>query len=411
MPNKNTNSKKIPLRSIKDTNKSNLPNKNQNPEKSNEEDKKEEKVKVEETENTNNSISESDNKNIIHNSLNTNNNLININSGKSENAPNDNKDIIISKESPNLPKNENPKEHNPSPKIEEEKEKEKEKEKKDTLSFNFSSEQESTLFLGDTLNETYFTLLEDEQKLTNIPVYGYMNNQPFINEQMRAVLIDWLIDLNIRFGYKEETIYQAVWIIDAYLSKEKVSRNNLQLLGITALLISCKENEIYFPPLEQCAFLTDRAYKKEELLQFENKIMRVLEFNILVPASCNFYNILSKAYNFDKKQYLFGKYILDSCLVDYNLTKYKASVIAVACIYIVMKYFGMNNYKELYTKGIIKDNNPKKIIKDAAKDICVWVKCLHSSNLQVLKNKYSLPEYLNVAQLCEIKNNERDTSA
>ena len=409
MPNKNTNSKKIPLRSIKDTNKSNLPNKNQNPEKSNEEDKKEEKVKVDETENTNNSISESDNKNIIHNSLNTNNNLININSGKSENAPNDNKNIIISKESPNLPKNENQKEHNPSPKIEEEKE--KEKEKKDTLSFNFSSEQESTLFLGDTLNETYFTLLEDEQKLTNIPIYGYMNNQPFINEQMRAVLIDWLIDLNIRFGYKEETIYQAVWIIDAYLSKEKVSRNNLQLLGITALLISCKENEIYFPPLEQCAFLTDRAYKKEELLQFENKIMRVLEFNILVPASCNFYNILSKAYNFDKKQYLFGKYILDSCLVDYNLTKYKASVIAVACIYIVMKYFGMNNYKELYTKGIIQDNNPKKIIKDAAKDICVWVKCLHSSNLQVLKNKYSLPEYLNVAQLCEIKNNERDTSA
>lgn len=409
MPNKNTNNtKRIPLQSIKDTNKSNLPKNNQNLKKSDEEDKKEEKIKVKESEmeiedtkqeNSINSISEHDNKNIIHNSLNANNNLININSGKSENLSNDNKNIIISKESPNLPKNENQKEQNPSPKLQEEKEKEKEKE--DILSFKFSSEQESTLFLGDTLNDAYFILLEDEKKLKNIPIYGYMNNQPFINDTMRAVLIDWLIDLLIRFGYKEETLYQTVWIIDAYLSKEKVARNNLQLLGITAFLISCKENEIYFLPPQRCASLTGDAYKKEELLQFENKITRVLEFNILVPTACNFYNILSKAFNFDKKQYFFGKYFLDSCLLDYNLTKYKSSVIAVACIYIVMNYFHLNNYEELYTKGLIEDNEPEKLIKDAAKDICLWVKKLHNSGLQTLRNKYSLPQYLNVAQLCD----------
>jgi len=49
-----------------------------------------------------------------------------------------------------------------------------------------------------------------------------MKKQPEINEKMRAILIDWLIQVHIRFGLLAETLYLTVTIIDRYLSVCKV---------------------------------------------------------------------------------------------------------------------------------------------------------------------------------------------
>lgn len=50
---------------------------------------------------------------------------------------------------------------------------------------------------------------------------SYMKKQPEINEKMRAILIDWLIQVHLRFGLLAETLYLTVTIIDRYLSVRK----------------------------------------------------------------------------------------------------------------------------------------------------------------------------------------------
>ena len=45
-----------------------------------------------------------------------------------------------------------------------------------------------------------------------------MKKQPEINEKMRAILIDWLIQVHLRFGLLAETLYLTVTVIDRYLS-------------------------------------------------------------------------------------------------------------------------------------------------------------------------------------------------
>ena len=85
------------------------------------------------------------------------------------------------------------------------------------------------------------------------------------------------------------------------------------------------------------------------------------------------------------------------------MIKYSCSVIAVSCAYIVMKFFGFNNYKCLYSNEVIKESCPQKTIKDAARAICFLVKNLSQSTLKAVKDKYSLPQFLNVAQYCEQK--------
>ena len=278
-----------------------------------------------------------------------------------------------------------------------------EKEKEEFFKFNFKSSEESIRFTGEYLNEIYTNLIQEEEELLYKPKIGYMNMQNDINEQMRAILIDWLIEVHYRFRLKSETLFQTVWIIDTYLSLFPIIRAKLQLLGIASLLISCKSQEIYYPQLNELIDITDGAYVKDELIEMESHVLKVLKFNIISPTSNDFYNIIAKAFNFDDKQYYLGKYFLESSLIDYQMIKHSSSVIAVSCAYIVMKFFGIHNYKCLYSNKVIKENCPQKIIKETARELCYLVKNLSESTLRAVKDKYSLPQFLNVAQYVEQK--------
>ena len=85
------------------------------------------------------------------------------------------------------------------------------------------------------------------------------------------------------------------------------------------------------------------------------------------------------------------------------MIKYSSSVIGVSCAYIVMKFFGIDNYKILYKNEVVKESCPQKVIKEAARDICFLVKNLSQSTLKAVKDKYSLNYFLNVVQYCEQK--------
>ena len=69
---------------------------------------------------------------------------------------------------------------------------------------------------------------------------AYMSNQPKINANMRAILVDWLVDVQENFELYHETLYLAVKIVDHYLEKNNIERDQLQLLGATAVFLACK---------------------------------------------------------------------------------------------------------------------------------------------------------------------------
>lgn len=252
-------------------------------------------------------------------------------------------------------------------------------------------------------DEIYMNLLLDENNTKLCINKEYMKNQKDINISMREILVDWLIEVHYHLNFKRKTLYQTILIIDLYLSQTKVQKVKLQLLGIASLLISCKENEICYPKLEQFINLTNNSYMKKDLLKMEIQILKTLNFDILSPTTEEFYNILSKVFNFDKIQNFFGEYFMDSSLIDYEILKYKPSVIAAACAYVVMKFYKIDRYKELYSYKIIMENSPERVIKNCARELCFFVKNLSKSSLQTTRIKYSLEEYGNVTEQCENK--------
>ena len=255
----------------------------------------------------------------------------------------------------------------------------------------------------DYLNIIYYNLLKEEEKGINpMPDYTYLTRQTEINEKMRSILVDWLLDVHFKFGFTDETLFMTISIIDRYLSISQITRTNFQLLGITALMISCKHEEIDLPKIDDFIYITDNAYVKKEVVKMEEDVLSKLNFAFLYPSPIKFFEYLSFHFNFEKKHHMMGKYLMESFLLDVKNAKYKPSIISCACAYIVMKFFKMKNYQESYNKKFynldeIKGKYSEHNIKECAKDICLFVDNVNKTNYQACVKKYSKPEQEKVA--------------
>ena len=77
---------------------------------------------------------------------------------------------------------------------------------------------------------------------------------------MRAILIDWLIEVHLKFKLLPETLFLTINMIDRYLEKQIIPRTKLQLVGVTAMLLASKYEEIYAPEVKDFVYITDKAY-------------------------------------------------------------------------------------------------------------------------------------------------------
>ena len=293
----------------------------------------------------------------------------------------------------------------------EHKKEEENKEKEEKVIYFDTSNISNVQIPKDYLNIIYYNLLQEESiELDPKPTHTYMKNQKEINDQMRSILVDWIIDVHHKFGFTDETLFMTILIIDRYCSIEQVSRIKYQCLGITALMIACKHEEINVPKVEDFIYITDNAYTKEEVFKMENDVLSKLNFSLLYPSPIKFYEYLSLHFNFSKKYHMLGKYLMESFLLDLKYIKYKPSIISCACTYIVMKFFKMSNYRQSYDKKFyLVDENVNTIgnglgVKDCAQDICVFVDNINNTNLLSCQKKYTKPEFESVSTL--ISNNK-----
>ena len=248
------------------------------------------------------------------------------------------------------------------------------------------------------INIIYYNLLKEEEKgISPMADYTYMSRQKEINDKMRSILVDWIIDVHFKFGFTDETLFMTISIIDRYLSICQITRTNFQLLGITALMIACKHEEIDLPKIDDFIYITDNAYVKKEVIKMEEDVLYKLNFSFLYPSPIKFFEYLSLHFGFSKKHHMMGKYLMESFLLDVKNAKYKPSIISCACAYIVMKFFKMPNYHDSYNKIFYNlDETVEKFsehnIKECAKDICLLVDNINKTNYQACLKKYSKPE-------------------
>ncbi|CAG7554540.1 unnamed protein product [Fusarium equiseti] len=155
-----------------------------------------------------------------------------------------------------------------------------------------------------------------ELEIKMLPNAHYMDNQTEIQWSMRAVLMDWLVQVHNRFGLLPETLFLTVNYIDRFLSQKIVSIGKLQLVGATAILVASKYEEINCPSLGEIVYMVDNGYTAEEVLKAERFMLSMLSFELGWPGPMSFLRRVSKADDYDLETRTLAKYFLELTIMD-----------------------------------------------------------------------------------------------
>lgn len=168
----------------------------------------------------------------------------------------------------------------------------------------------------------------------NLPNPEYMDHQDDIEWKTRGILIDWLIEVHTRFHLLPETLFLATNIIDRFLSRKVVQLDRLQLVGITAMFIASKYEEVLSPHVENFKRIADNGFSEAEILSAERFVLSTLEYDLSYPNPMNFLRRVSKADNYDIQSRTVGKYLMEISLLDYRFLEFPPSMVAAAAMYL-----------------------------------------------------------------------------
>lgn len=171
--------------------------------------------------------------------------------------------------------------------------------------------------------------------------YNYMERQPDISSNMRSVLVDWLIEVHESFQLAPDTLYLTVNIMDRFLSVAIINRSRLQLVGIAALLIAAKYEEIECPTVEELVGIAADAFTKDELLRMERLILTTLEFNVTVSTSHPFLSRYLQCGKCSQRTQDMAYMLTEFVLLEIEALKFTPSMIACTSIYLAQKFLGV----------------------------------------------------------------------
>ncbi|XP_067939423.1 G2/mitotic-specific cyclin-B2-like isoform X2 [Watersipora subatra] len=192
-----------------------------------------------------------------------------------------------------------------------------------------TSDHHNPQLVSEYINEIYIYLrrLERQQPVRPDYMAGYA-----ITPRMRAILVDWLVQVHTRFGFLQETLYLTISIIDRYLQIEEVNKSKLQLVGVTAMWIASKYEETLEVEVADFVYITDNSYTTATMRQMERRILKKLEFNLGRPLPLHFLRRYSKVAEVDSMRHTLAKYLLELSILDYHLVHYHPSEISAASL-------------------------------------------------------------------------------
>ncbi|CAB3363563.1 Hypothetical predicted protein [Cloeon dipterum] len=241
-------------------------------------------------------------------------------------------------------------------------------------------------------------------------VYGipeaYIKQCKFMTNLMRATVVDWLVGVHRQFKLLSETLYLTVSIFDRYMATAVATpKAQLQLVGVTSLLIASKFEEIMCPTVGDCVYVTDNTYTKKQVVEMESKILAALSFNIGRPLPLQFLRRFTMVADATFEDHCTAKYFMELQLVRHEMCHVRPSLQAAAAM--CLSLF-VNVDQDVYDEYSQVDKSPSDTLKrlwspalhyfsefsfaeveEAVKQLALVVLKGHSSNLQNVRKKYS----------------------
>ena len=240
---------------------------------------------------------------------------------------------------------------------------------KEDISKKGKEKEENPLIVEEYFDEILYSLLKEETEFISKKLINHnylINEDNEISPEMRAMVVDWLLEVHQIFHFQEKCLFTTIQIIDKYLSKNNITIDQFQLLALTALNISSKQEEVEYPILDNFITISKNTLTKKEMINMENKVLSVIDYEILSPTILDFFQIYAEICNLNPVEISQGLYIMNIILIDINMLKYKTSILAFAVLEIITKE---NKIHELFS--FLKEVNKKAFeINGNKKNVC-----------------------------------------
>lgn len=238
-----------------------------------------------------------------------------------------------------------------------------------------------------------FKYYKEREKL--FPVRKYLHKQSEMTKSMRAILVDWMVEVQESFELNHETLYLAVKLVDFYLIHHFVPKTRLQLIGATAVFVASKFDERLPPLVDDFLYICDDSYSRGDLLDTEKTILRTANFDLGIPLSYRFLRRYARVSRIPMDLLTLARYILETALMDYDLIEILDSKIAAGALLLALKMRGQGwNITLEYYSGY-KESELLDIIAVLNKNISGPP----NKNLQTIRLKYSHPIFFEVAKV------------
>ncbi|CAJ1916022.1 unnamed protein product [Sphenostylis stenocarpa] len=227
--------------------------------------------------------------------------------------------------------------------------------------------------------------------------HDYIDSQPEVNERMRAILVDWLIEVNTKFDLSPETLYLTINIIDRFLAVKNVPRREMQLVGISAMLIASKYEEV-----SSLVFLSDGAYTHEQILVMEKIILGKLEWNLTVPTPLVFLVRFIKASVPDQELENMAHFLSELGMMNYATLRYCPSMVAASAVYAARCTLNKASFWSETLK--LHTGYSQEQLMDCGRSLVSFHSMYGKGKLKFVHGKYSDPHKGAVAMLPPAKN-------
>ncbi|XP_061218252.1 G2/mitotic-specific cyclin-B1 [Neopsephotus bourkii] len=250
-------------------------------------------------------------------------------------------------------------------------------------------------YCHDYAKDIYQYLRELEENRAIRP--KYLTGQE-ISGKMRAVLIDWLVQVQITFKLQQDTLYLTVAIIDYFLQDNAVSKKMLQLVGVTAMFIASKYEEMYHFHTANFAYITDNTYTTSQIIQMEVQILQALDFHLSCPLASQFLTMALEVAKVNTRQRVLAEYLMELTILDYDMVHFPPSKTAAAALCLSLKLLqGCEWTEALQCHTSYTESDLLPVMRHIAKNVVLVNKA--TTKQMAIKKKYASSKTINISTI------------
>lgn len=180
-----------------------------------------------------------------------------------------------------------------------------------------------------------------------------------------------------------------------------VPKKMLQLVGVTAMFIASKYEEMYPPEIGDFAFVTNNTYTKHQIRQMEMKILRALNFGLGRPLPLHFLRRASKIAEVDVELHTLAKYLMELTMLDYDMVHFAPSQIAAGAFCLALKILDNGEWTPTLQHYLCyTEESLLPIMQHLAKNLVMVNRGL--TKHMTIKNKYATSKHAKISTLSQL---------